>query len=135
MSKDTNSAIINTTSQEEDARNSSQSSASGTTGPGSFQVVSNGEREFEMEDSRDEKTGMRVDQGVDILETPRALYTTGEGVPRTGYEPKPSSTKVVGGVLKQTEDKKTRSQVPLVPPLCTALVGTLGNLVAKGSTH
>ena len=25
--------------------------------------------------------------------------------------------------------------VPVVPPLCTALVGTLGKMVAKGSTH
>ena len=60
-----------------------------------------------MEDSRDEsKTGSGVDQGADNLEPPRAIYTSGGDLPRTGYEPKPSSTRVVGGVPKQTEDKK-----------------------------
>ena len=102
-SKDTNSATINnSTSQDEDARNTSQSSASGTTGPGSFQIVSNGDKDFEMEDSRDEnKSGSCVDQGADNSEAPRALYTTGEGLPRTGYEPKPLSTKVVDGALDE----------------------------------
>ena len=128
MSNDINSATINTTSQEEDARNTSQSSASGTTGPGSFQVVSNGERDFEMEDSRDEKTGRRVDQGVDILEAPHALYTTGEGVPRTGYEPKPSSTKVVGGASKQTEDKTN----PFTSTASTTPVHCAGGNAGKG---
>ena len=85
------------TSHEENTQSTSQSSDSVTTGPGSF-FITNGYKEFEMNDSRDEsKTGSCVDQGADNLEPPRALYTTGEDLPRTGYEPKSSSTRVVGG--------------------------------------
>ena len=40
----------------------------------------------------------------------RALYTTGEDIPRTGYEPKPSSTWVVGGVLGQDGAKENPVQ-------------------------
>ena len=90
------------TSREENAQNTSHSSDSGTTGPGSF-IVTNGYKDFEMEDSRDEsKSGSCVDQGADNLEPPRALYTTGDELPRsTGYEPKSSSTRVVGDTFNQ----------------------------------
>ena len=55
------------TSREENAQNTSQSSDSGTTGPGSF-LITNGYKDFEMEDSRDEpKSGSCVDQGEDSL--------------------------------------------------------------------
>ena len=52
-----------------------------------------------MDDRNDEtKTGyISVDQGADNLETPRALYTPCGDLPWTCYEPKPSSTWVVGG--------------------------------------
>ena len=83
------------TSREENLQNTSQSSDSGTTGPGSF-LITNGYKDFEMEDSRDEsKSGSCVDQGADNLEPPRALYTAGDELPRTGYEPKLPSTGVV----------------------------------------
>ena len=113
-------------SLEEILNNTSQSSSSGTTGLSSYNIT-NGYNDLGMEESRGEtKTGSGVDQGADNLETPRALYTAGGDLPRTGYEPKPSSTKVVGGAFKQTEGKNNQLQVPLVPPLCHALVGTLG---------
>ena len=71
------------TSREENLQNTSQSSDSGTTGPGSF-LITNGYKDFEMEDSRDEpKSGSCVDQGADNLEPPRALYTAGDELPRT----------------------------------------------------
>ena len=78
------------TSHEENTQNTSHSSDSGTTGPGSF-LISNGHKEFEMEDIRDElKSGSCVDQGADNLEPPRALYTSGDELPRTFPGPKPT---------------------------------------------
>ena len=100
------------TSHEENTQNTSQSSDSGTTGPGSF-LMANGYKETEMDDSRDEsKTGSCVDQGADILKPPQALYTTGEDLPRTGYEPKSSSTWVVGDALNQNVDQEHPGQAP-----------------------
>ena len=85
---------------EESIQNTSQSSSSGTTGPGSFQILNL--REDEMNGSGHyTKTGSSVDQGADNLEPPQALYTTGGVLPRRGYEPKPSSTWVVDGALEQ----------------------------------
>ena len=81
------------TSREENIQNTSQSSGSGTTGPGSF-IVTEEFQDHEMDRLRDEiKADDCVDQGTSLFEAPRALYTSGEESPRTGYEPKPSSIK------------------------------------------
>ena len=77
-----------------------------TTGLSSFNIT-NGYNDLDMEDSRDEtRPGSWVDQGVDLTTTPQALHPVGGGLPRTGYEPKPSSTKVVDGELISNEDQE-----------------------------
>ena len=81
------------TSHEDNIQNTSQSSGSGTTGPGSF-IVTEEFQDHEMDSLRDEtKADDCVDQGTSLFEAPRALYTSGEESPQTGYEPKPSSIK------------------------------------------
>ena len=76
-----------------------------------------------MEDSRDQsKTGSCVDQGADNLEPPRALYTTGEDLPLTGYEPKPAITWVVGGAL----DQYGAQENPIQTTMSTASVQCVG---------
>ena len=88
------------TSLEENTQDTSQS-ASSITGLSSY-TITNGYHDLDLEESRDEiKSGIGVDQGVASSETPHALYTTDDDTPRTGYEPKPSSTRVVGGALNQ----------------------------------
>ena len=53
--------------------------------------------ELDREEGRDdEKPEGGVDQG-DL--SPRALHASGGNSPRTGYEPKPLSTKVVDGTF------------------------------------
>ena len=87
------------TSHEGNVQNTSQSSGSGTTGPGSF-LLTEEYRDNEMDDLRDEsKSEGCVDQGAYVYEVPRTLYTSGDEPPRTGYEPKPSSMdeNMVGG--------------------------------------
>ena len=70
-------------------QDTSQTSAS-STGLGSFHMVS-GFQDVEMDDNSN--TGLAgVDQGADCLDAPHALCTSGGGLPRTGYEPKLSST-------------------------------------------
>ena len=93
-------------SHEDSLTITSQSSSSGTTGLSSYNIT-NGYNDLDMEDGRDEtRPGSGVDQGVDLMDTPRALHTVGGGLPRTGYEPKPSSTKVVDGEQKPNEDQE-----------------------------
>ena len=76
------------TSHEGNVQNTSQSSGSGTTGPGSF-LLTEEYRDNEMDDIRDEpKSEGCVDQGAYVYEVPRALYTSGEEPPadRTTWE-------------------------------------------------
>ena len=82
-----------------------------------------------MEDSRDEpKTESCVDQGADNLEPPRALHTSGEDFSRTGYEPKPSSTRVVGGALDQkgAKEKSVRRTTSTASVHCAGREGVKG---------
>ena len=89
-------------SPDDNVHNTSLSSSSVTTGLSGYQWVRS-ENEDEMKSNGDRKTGGCVDQGVDKTgaPSPRALYTTGEDLSRTGYEPKSSSTRVVDGALNQ----------------------------------
>ena len=89
------------TSHEESLNHTAQSASSGTTGLSSYNIT-NGYIDLDLEERRDEneKPGSGVDQGADNLEPPRALYTVGGDLPHTGYEPKPSSTRVVDGAQR-----------------------------------
>ena len=78
--------------------NTSHTSASSeTTGLGSSYIVTHDGQDLEMKEDWGKETGVSgVDQGAEHDEPPRALYAPGGGLPPTGYEPKLSSTRVVG---------------------------------------
>ena len=70
-----------------------------------------GFQDVEMDDNPN--TGLAgVDQGADCLDAPHALCTSGGGLPRTGYEPKSLSAKVVSGVRAFEEFPRGGSTVP-----------------------
>ena len=79
-------------SLDETFQNTSHTSGSGTTGRSWVSIHG----EDETEGMRDRQSGGCVDQGGDDFDddasTPHALYTPGESLPRTGYEPKPSNS-------------------------------------------
>ena len=73
--------------------NTSHSSSTGTTGLGSYYLIQNEDegKEGEMEEGKDElKSESCVDQGVDNSEAPRALYTSGSGIPPTYHTSLPT---------------------------------------------